>query len=137
VKNASIVAVSTEFIRDQMPEYHTYDPSGWKEMKGRLLKKYAEYTDALVILTGGGGTSYYGRGGEIKTFDAYKVDVVSTLGAGDTFKAGCIYSLLQGYGDDQAVRFASALAAVACTKFPLGLNPPKLAEVDLLMGRDD
>jgi len=133
VKNANIVAVSTEFLRGQMPEYHSYDISDWKDMKGRLLKKYAEYTDALVILTGGGGTTYYGRGGDIKEFDAYKVDVVSTLGAGDTFKAGCVYALLKDYDDDKTIMFATALAAVACTKFPIGLNPPKLSEVEQLM----
>ena len=130
VKHASIVVVSGEYIRDHISEYHTPNE---KDGKIRLLKKFAEHTNALVIFTGGGGTTYYSRGGDVKEFHAYKVDVVSTLGAGDTFKAGCIYSLLQGYDDDKTVRFASALAAVACTKFPLGLNPPKLAEVQRLM----
>ena len=131
-KLASIIAVASEFIRDHMPEYHTPNENG-KEGKIKLLEKYAEHTNALVILTGGSGTTYYGRGGEVKEFNAYNVDVVSTLGAGDTFKAGCVYSLLQGYNDDKTVQFASALAAVACTKFPLGLNPPKLEEVETLM----
>ncbi|MCL2071810.1 MAG: carbohydrate kinase family protein [Oscillospiraceae bacterium] len=134
VKNASIVAVSSEYIRDHIPEYHTLESgANDKDGKIRLLKKYAEYTNALVILTGGGGTTYYARCGEIREFEAFKVDVVSTLGAGDTFKAGCVYSLLHGYDDDMTVRFASALAAVACTKFPLGLNPPELKEVEELM----
>jgi len=130
IKNASIVAVSSEYIRDHMPEYNT---SNKKEGKIKLLNKYAEHTDALVIITGGSGTTYYGRRGDIKEFDAFKVKVVSTLGAGDTFKAGCIYSLLHGYDDDKTVKFASALAAVACTKFPLGFNPPKLNDVEQLM----
>ena len=131
VKNASIVAVSSEYIRDHISDFHT--PENDKDGKIRLLKKFAEHTNALVILTGGGGTTYYARGGEIREFEAFKVAVVSTLGAGDTFKAGCVYSLLQGYDDDTTVRFASALAAVACTKFPLGLNPPELKEVEELM----
>jgi len=127
-KHASIIAVSAAYIRDHMPEC-----SPDKEGKTALLKKYAEHTDALVIITDGGGTIYYGRGGDVKEFNAYKVDVVSTLCAGDVFKAGCVYSLLHGYDDDKTVRFASALAAVACTKFPLALNPPKLDEVVRLM----
>jgi sugar/nucleoside kinase (ribokinase family) len=126
-KVASVIAVSTEHIRGAMPEYNRI------EGKIRLIKKYAEFTDALIILTGGGGTAYYGRDGVINEFQAYKVDVVSTLGAGDTFKAGCIYSLLRGYNDFETVRFASALAAVACTKFPIGFNPPSLPEVEALI----
>jgi len=124
---ASIIAVSSDYIRDFMPEY--YSVKG----KAELLKKYAEHTGALVIITGGGGIAYYGRNGVIKEFPAFRVEVVSTAGAGDTFKAGCIYSLLQGYDDDKTVKFASALAAVACTKFPLGLNPPTLSEVEEIM----
>ena len=130
VKHASIVAVSSEYIRDHIPEFHT--PENEKDGKVRLIQKFAEHTGALVILTGGGGVSYYGRGGGVKEFSAYKVNAVSTLGAGDTFKAGCVYSLLRGYDDDKTVRFAAALAAVACTKFPLGLNPPTLEEARLL-----
>ncbi|MCL2077332.1 MAG: carbohydrate kinase family protein [Oscillospiraceae bacterium] len=133
IKNASIVAVSSEYIRDHISEYHT--PENEKDGKAKLLQKYAEYTNALVIITGGGGTTYYGRGGEVKEFSAYKVNVVSTLGAGDTFKAGCVYSLLKGYDDDKVVQFAAALAAVACTKFPLGLNPPELEEVENLISK--
>jgi sugar/nucleoside kinase (ribokinase family) len=131
IKHASIVAVSSEYIRNHISDYYT--PDNEKEGKVRLLKKFAESTNALVILTGGGGTTYYGRGGDVKEFNAYKVDVVSTLGAGDSFKAGCIYALMQGYDDDKTVRFAAAVVAVACTKFPLGLNPPKLEEVEGLM----
>jgi len=131
IKHASIVAVSTEYIRDHISDYHT--PDNEKDGKIRLLKKFAEYTDALVILTGGGGTTYYGRGGVVKEFNAYKVDVVSTLGAGDSFKAGCIYALMQGYDDDKTVQFAAAVAAVACTKFPIGLNPPTMSEVQKLL----
>jgi sugar/nucleoside kinase (ribokinase family) len=130
-KHASIIVTSGEYIRSHISDYYT--PDNEKEGKIALIKKYAEHTGALVIITGGSNTIYYGRGGEIRESDVYKVDVVSTLCAGDTFKAGCVYSLLHGYDDDKIVRFASALAAVACTKFPLALNPPKLDEVVRLM----
>jgi len=126
---ASIIAVSNEFIRDHMPEFQG------GEGKARLMKKYAEYTDALVILTGGGGTTFYGRNGHIHPFQAYKVKAISTLGAGDTFKAGCVYSLMQGYDDEKTVQFASACAAVACTKFPLAYNPPTLEEITRLFNQ--
>ena len=52
-----------------------------------LMKKE---TDGLTIITQGGDEMLYGRKGEptrrMKPFD---VEVRSTLGAGDTFKAGC------------------------------------------------
>ena len=63
------------------------------------------------------------------------VEVRSTLGAGDTFKAGCVYGLLHGMNDEELVRFASACSAVAISRFPLPLNPPTLEEVQGLIAR--
>lgn len=99
-----------------------------------------EETDGLVILTQGGGEMLYGRkGGPVHRMKPFSVEVRSTLGAGDTFKAGCVYALLNGMGDDALVRFASACSAIAISRFPLPLNPPRLEEVEKLMrtGRID
>ena len=63
------------------------------------------------------------------------VEVKSTLGAGDTFKAGCVYAPLHGMNDEETVRFASACSAVAISRFPLPRNPPKLSEVRELIKR--
>ena len=69
----------------------------------------------------------------MKKMAPFKVEVKSTLGAGDTFKAGCIYGLLNNMPDDELVRFASACSAIAISRFPLPLNPPTLAEVKALI----
>ena len=88
------------------------------------------HTDGLTILTQGGGDMLYGRRGEpIRRMKPFSVAVRSTLGAGDTFKAGCVYGLLHDMDDEALVRFASACSAVAISRFPLPLNPPKLDEV--------
>ena len=76
----------------------------------------------------------YGRkGGEIHKMKPFNVEVKSTLGAGDTFKAGCVYGLLHNMSDDELVRFASACSGVAISKFPLPIYPPKLEEVQNLL----
>lgn len=99
-----------------------------------LFKLYTENSEGLVIFTLGANQIMYGRKGENpKFFKPYRVEVVSTLGAGDTFKAGCIYALLKGMSDLESVQFASALAAVAISRFPLPLNPPSLEEVQILI----
>ena len=91
-------------------------------------------SNGLTILTQGGGEMLYGRKGEaLHRMKPFSVEVRSTLGAGDTFKAGCVYGLLHGMADDALVRFASACSAVAISRFPLPLNPPKLEEVRALI----
>ncbi|MBR3905610.1 MAG: carbohydrate kinase family protein [Clostridia bacterium] len=94
-------------------------------------------TEGLVIITAGEHGMYFGRKGqEMKHMPAFKVDVRSTLGAGDTYKAGCVYALLHGMSDEETVRFAAACSGVAISRFPLPLNPPTLEEVNALLNQD-
>ena len=101
-----------------------------------VLERMQQETDGLTILTQGGGDMLYARKGEpIRRMKPFCVTVRSTLGAGDTFKAGCVYGLLHGMQDEELVRFASACSAIAISRFPLPLNPPKLKEVKELIER--
>ena len=52
--------------------------------------------------------------GEFTEVPSLKVppeDIKGTVGAGDAFCAGCLYSIYNGYGDRQMLEFASAAAA--------------------------
>ena len=99
-----------------------------------IMERMQRETEGLTILTQGGGDMLYARKGEkIHRMKPFPVTVRSTLGAGDTFKAGCVYALLHGLEDEEMVRFASACSAIAISRFPLPLNPPKPEEVQELM----
>ena len=76
---------------------------------------------------------YARKGQPIKRMKPFSVKVKSTLGAGDTYKAGCVYALLQGMEDEELVRFASACSGIAISRFPLPLHPPTQDEVKALM----
>ncbi|MBR3333626.1 MAG: carbohydrate kinase family protein [Clostridia bacterium] len=104
-----------------------------------IMEKMQQETDGLTIITQGGGDMLYARKGEpIHRMKPFNVTVRSTLGAGDTFKAGCVYGLLHGMKDQELVRFASACSAIAISRFPLPLNPPKPEEVrELIRQRED
>ncbi|MBR5960318.1 MAG: carbohydrate kinase family protein [Clostridia bacterium] len=124
-KLAAVNVVSKECV----PEYYAgMEPEA-------VMEKMQEETDGLSIITQGGGDMLYARKGEpIRRMKPFPVTVRSTLGAGDTFKAGCVYGLMQGMQDEELVRFASACSAIAISRFPLPLNPPKLEEVKALTG---
>ena len=101
-----------------------------------VMQQLQETAEGLTIITSGGGEMLYGRRGEeIKRMKPFDVEVRSTLGAGDTYKAGCVYALLQGMNDEELVRFASACSGIAISRFPLPLNPPTLAEVNALIAK--
>lgn len=99
-----------------------------------IMEKLQPETDGLTIITRGGGEMLYARkGGPVRRMKPFPVTVRSTLGAGDTFKAGCVYGLLHGMEDDDMVRFASACSGIAISRFPLPLNPPRPEEVRKLI----
>jgi len=99
-----------------------------------VMERMMETAEGLTILTQGGGDMLYGRkGGAIHRMKPFSVEVKSTLGAGDTFKAGCVYGLLHEMPDEDLVRFASACSAVAISRFPLPLYPPRLEEVQAVI----
>jgi sugar/nucleoside kinase (ribokinase family) len=101
-----------------------------------VMELMMQNSNGLTILTQGGGEMLYGRkGGPLHRRKPFDVVVRSTLGAGDTFKAGCVFALLHDMPDDDIVRFASACSAVAISRFPLPLNPPKLEEVEEILAR--
>lgn len=123
-KNCAINIVSNECISSY---YKNND-------KQEIYELLTENTDGLVIITNGEKPMMWGRKGQKPNFtEPFKVKVQSTLGAGDSFKAGCIYALLHKMTDEQTVRFASACSAVAVSRFPLPLMPPTLDEVNSLL----
>ena len=109
----------------------------YQGMDGEAVMPLLQATaEGLVIITSGGGEMLYGRRGEaVKWMKPFPVEVKSTLGAGDTFMAGCVYALLHNMADDDLVRFASACSGIAISRFPLPLNPPTLAEVEALIAK--
>ncbi|MBO4866271.1 MAG: carbohydrate kinase family protein [Ruminococcus sp.] len=109
-----------------------YDGMSAEEVMAQMQSE----SEGLTIITQGGEDMLYARrGGEIHRMKPFDIEVKSTLGAGDTFKAGCVYGLLKGMSDDELVRFASACSAVAISRFPLPLFPPKLEEVQAMIAR--
>jgi sugar/nucleoside kinase (ribokinase family) len=66
-----------------------------------------------------------------------RVTAVDTTGAGDVFRAGFIYGLLNEWPLGERLRFANAAAAVSCTRLGAMASVPTLAEVEELMARGE
>jgi sugar/nucleoside kinase (ribokinase family) len=116
-QHAEAVVISHE-LRDQ-----AYPGEDMKE----VFNLYLENCNGLIIFTFGSDELWFARKGEtIRKFEPYKIIPVDTTGAGDTFRAGIVYGLLQGWNDEQTIRFASAVAACVCLTIPHSINAPGL-----------
>jgi len=120
---AAATVVSNEYLRAQFPGQ---DPR-------EVIRRYTSTGAGLVIFTFGAREILYARGdGRVGSLKPCAVEVKSTLGAGDTFRAGVIQGILSGRDDPGIVAFAAATAAAVCTRFPMALDPPGIAEVEAL-----
>ena len=82
----------------------------------QLGEKIAELGPATVVITKGseGAFIYSADSGIAETVPAFKIDIVDSNGAGDSFNAGLAVALAEGKTIQDAVRFASATAALSC-----------------------
>lgn len=69
----------------------------------------------VICAWGDEGADGIGPDGEVKHSDAYcPKEVIDTLGAGDTFVAGAIYSLIKQSSIEDTLNFACKLAGLKC-----------------------
>jgi len=61
---------------------------------------------------------------------AFAVNAVDTTGAGDVFRAGFIHALLQSRSPADVLRFATAAAALSCTREGAIASVPTLSDVE-------
>ena len=90
-------------------------------------------TGALVALSlGSKGAALYRHGEEIARAAPPEVQVVDTVGAGDTFTAALTVALIEGKPPQEALAFAVAAGALACTRPGAQPSLPFRRDVDAL-----
>jgi len=90
--------------------------------------------DGLVALTlGAEGAVLLEDGDEIARATPPPVEAVDGTAAGDAFTACLLVSLLEGRGEEEALRRACAAGAVAASRFGAQPSLPTAAEIDAVM----
>lgn len=92
---------------------------------------------SVVITSGSKGCIGATSDGLFFQQEAFEVDAVDTTGAGDVFHGGFVYGLIQGWALPDILRFASAMAAIKCTRLGGRRGIPELAEVDDFLRRQE
>ena len=92
---------------------------------------------AWIAVTNGSQGVFFREGGEIVHAPAFDVAAVDTLGAGDTWHGAFALALGEGLDERAAGRFASAAAAVKCTRFGGRDGAPIRAEVEAFLAACD
>jgi sulfofructose kinase len=97
---------------------------------GAALKAAGTRLDAWVAVTSGSDGTTWLDGDRLEHVEALDVDAVDTLGAGDVFHGAFALGLTEGMSLGSSIRFASAAAALKCTRFGGRAGIPTRDELD-------
>lgn len=110
---------------------------GWTGVPQDFRKQAHGLGSMVVTITLGAHGSITYRDSEIMAIPAFPIDALDTTGAGDVFHGAYIFGLLQGLDLADTIRFASAVAAIKCTRIGgrAGI-PDKAASLRFLAERE-
>jgi sulfofructose kinase len=120
---ASHVAFSAQGLRDL---------TGIENLDAALAAARDE-TGAWVCVTDGAAGVTFFEHGTLAHEPAFAVEVVDTLGAGDVWHGAFALALGEGEDPRAAIRFASAVAALKCTRFGGRTGTPDRAEAEAFL----
>lgn len=86
--------------------------------------------NTVVATQGSAGSAGFSPETGLVTAPGFKVDVTSTLGAGDVFHGALVAQLIQGHPLQEAMRRANAVAALSCRGLDGQSKIPTTTELD-------
>lgn len=127
-----LLTASSHLVFSSEPLQETADVTD----DGQALQKLAKLTPSFLAGTRGPkGTIWLNEKGGLEETPAFPVHTVDTLGAGDVFHGAFALAITEKQELRQALRFASAAAALKCTRFGGAYAAPQRAEVEAFLGQ--
>ena len=95
----------------------------------RALRALARWHEGMICVTLGPRGAMLREGDQVHQAAAARVTTVDTTGAGDVFRGAFIAALLEGKPPAEILRFATAAAAVSCTRVGAVAGVPTREEI--------
>lgn len=122
------LAEAASHIVFSAPALRTF--TGQDDARAGLAKARAKTRGVVAVTTGAEGCFWIDEEGTSGHQPAFSVEVLDTLGAGDVFHGAFAVALAEGQPLPQAMRFATAAAALKCTRPGGRAGTPCRAELE-------
>jgi ribokinase len=120
-----------DYVIPSLPFARRFANSDRVEQAAATLLGYG--AKAVIQTLGEQGAFVMMKEGQSFTVPAFPVRVVDTTGAGDSFHGGFVFALGRDYALKEAVVFASAVAALKCTRLGGQSGLPSLPQVQAFL----
>jgi len=129
-----ITASDTDIISGKLSR------AGYVEVADQISRKYGIDTVAITLrksisASDNDWSALLYKDGKAYFSKEYRIHIVDRVGGGDSFGAGLIYGLLNGFDDQDVIEYAAAASCLKQT-IELDVNLSKPADVLALMGGD-
>lgn len=118
-----------------LPNEEEAPPIAGVETPAEALEHLAALVPVVAVKLGSRG-AMAARGEERAVVPAYRVEVVDTTGAGDSFDAGFLYGILAGWPLEKSLRLGAACGALATRAAGGTTSQATLDEAMALVGGD-
>ena len=110
-------------------------PSEKRDTLDGLIKQHLSAGQTFVLKRGPRGVTIFEHGSDPFDVAGFPVEVLNTVGAGDSFASGLLYGRRQGWSWQRAARFANACGAIVVTRHGCSAAMPTLTEVETFMSK--
>ncbi len=101
-----------------------------------LIEAHQQPHQTIVLKRGAAGVSIFTPNGKQVDVSSQRVEVLNTVGAGDSFAAGLLYARQNSLDWEAAARFANACGAIVVTRHGCAAAMPTLNEVTAFLEGD-
>jgi ribokinase len=108
--------------------------TGQANARAAAAELFSKYNPEFVLVTQGAGGGFIFDGAGYTGYESFKVDALDSNGAGDVFHGAFIAGYVKGLQVKDAAYFASAAAAIKCTKVGARAGAPSWNETIEFLG---
>ncbi len=101
-----------------------------------LIQQHQQPGQHIVLKRGPRGATLFAPDGQTTDVPGFPVEVLNTVGAGDSFASGFLYGRSQGWPWAKAIRFGNACGAIVVTRHGCSSAMPTYAEVDAFIAQN-
>jgi len=98
--------------REEFDMMERYEDNPEHEDRVTASKWFDYRADIVIIKHGKQGSIAYTKDGSSHRTGSYHAEVIKTFGAGDSYAAGFLYGLMQGWTIERSMQYGSAAAAI-------------------------
>lgn len=116
-KNATILKISDEELKTTLKAVNIDLTNDLEAISRSIVAKYSNIKILIITCGGEGATAFDSASGEFCKVSSEKAEVVSTVGAGDSFSAAFLSKYFVGVGLEESLKFASRVAAFVVSNY--------------------